>query len=117
MDCKKDPAAGIRNAEDAEKKGGVNVIDTTVDRMIEAAAAEEWEKQNRTGREICPEWDEAIKKVEKARELMQNVFDTLKEAAEMVGLSCEMDRINSLADGVDFLGKDMDKQAERMKKG
>ena len=93
------------------------MIDTTVDRMFEAAVAEEWEKQNRTDREICPEWEDAIKQVVKARELMQDVFDTLKEAAEMVGLSCEMDRINSLADEVDFLGKDMDKQAERMKKG
>ena len=64
MDGKKDLAAGERNAADAEKKGGVNVIDTTVDRMFEAAVAEEWERQNRTGREICPEWDEAIKKVE-----------------------------------------------------
>ena len=93
------------------------MIDATVDRMIEAAAAEEWERQNRTGREICPEWDEATKKVEKARELMQDVVNVLKEAAEMVGLSCEMDRINSLSDEVEFLGKDMDKQAERMKKG
>ena len=115
MDCEKDPAAGIRNAEDDEKEGGVRV-DTTVDRMIEAAVAEEWEQQNRTGREICPEWDNAIKQIEKARELMQDAEELLKEAAEMVNASCETDRIASLADEIRFLGADMDKQTERMKK-
>ena len=91
-------------------------MDTTVDRMFEAAVAEEWEQQNRTGREICPEWDNAIKQIEKARELMQDAEELLKEAAEMVNASCETDRIASLADEIRFLGADMDKQTERMKK-
>ena len=90
-------------------------MDTTIDAMFEAAAAEEWEKQNRTGREICPEWDKAIKQIEKARDLLTDAENILNEAAEMVDLSCESDRIRSLEDEISFLGKDLEKQTERMK--
>ena len=117
MDCQKDPAAGIRNAEDDEKEGGVNVIDATVDRMFEAAVAEEWERQNKTDPELCPEWDNAIKEFETALDWMAEVADKLDEVAEMVGLSCEADRIRSLEDEVRFLYKDFNKQIERMKNG
>ena len=82
-------------------------MDTTIDAMFEAAVAEEWEKQNRTGREICPEWDKAIKQIEKARDLLTDAENILNEAAEMVGLSCEADRIRSLEDEISFLGKDL----------
>lgn len=88
---------------------------TTLDAMFEAAVAEEWEKQNRTGREICPEWDKAIKQIEKARDLLTDAENILNEAAEMVDLSCESDRIRSLEDEIRFLGKDLEKQTERMK--
>jgi hypothetical protein len=91
-------------------------MDTTLDAMFEAAVAEEWEKQNRTGREICPEWDKAIKQIEKARDLLTDAENILNEAAEMVDLSCESDRIRSLEDEIRFLGKDLDKQTERMKR-
>ena len=90
-------------------------MDTTLDAMFEAAVADEWEKQNRTGREICPEWDKAIKQIEKARDFLTDVENVLNEAAEMVGLSCEADRIRSLVDEIGFLGKDLEKQTERMK--
>lgn len=91
-------------------------MDTTLDAMFEAAVAEEWEKQNRTGREICPEWDKAIKQIEKARDLLTDAENILNEAAEMVDLSCESDRIRSLEDEIRFLGNDLDKQTERMKR-
>ena len=90
-------------------------MDTTIDAMFEAAVAEEWERQNRTGREICPEWDKAIKQIEKARDLLTDAENILNEAAEMVDLSCESDRIRSLEDEISFLGKDLEKQTERMK--
>ena len=91
-------------------------MDTTLDRMYEAAVAEEWEKQNRTGRELSPEWDEAIKTVEKVADILSDAKDTMGTAAELVGLSCEVDRINSLADEIGFLMADVKKQAERMTK-
>ncbi len=91
-------------------------MDTTLDAMFEAAVSEEWEKQNRTGREICPEWDKAIKQLEKARDLLIDAENILNEAAEMVDLSCESDRIRSLEDEIRSLGKDLEKQTERMKR-
>ena len=84
---------------------------------VEAVAAAQWEEQTKTGPELCPEWDNAIKEFEKALDWMNDVASKLDEVAEMVGLSCEADRIRSLEDEVRFLYKDMNKQIERMKNG
>lgn len=84
---------------------------------LEAVAAAQWEEQTKTGPELFPEWDNAIKEFEKALDWMNDVSSKLDEVAEMVGLSCEADRIRSLEDEVRFLYKDMNKQIERMKNG
>ena len=84
---------------------------------VESVAAAQWEEQTKTGQELCPEWDNAIKEFEKALDWMNDVASKLDEVAEMVGLSCEADRIRSLEDEVRFLYKDMNKQIERMKNG
>ena len=87
---------------------------TDIDRIYEAALADEWEDRNRSGREIYPEWDAAIKKVRDARESLKDAVEVLKEAKDMVADSAEDDRISSLADEIGFLMKDLEKQAERM---
>ena len=80
----------------------------------ELDCARAWEDQNKTGREIYPEWDNAVEKLRLAKEALKEAADVLKEAAEMVSDSADDDRITSLADEVGYLAKDIEKQTERM---
>lgn len=80
----------------------------------ELEGARLWEEQNKTGREVYPEWENAIEKLRLAQESLKEAIDVLNEAAGMVQDSADDDRIKSLADEIGFLSKDLAKQTERM---
>ena len=112
---KEHATAGIGNKTNDKKKGGVNMTtDAELDRMYEAAVADDWEEKTRTSREMYPEWDEAVKRLKTAQALLSEAVDVLTGAAEMVADSTDDDRILSISDEIRFLGKDLEKQAERM---
>ena len=87
--------------------------DKDLDRMYEAALAQDWEELNAGN---YPEWDEAAQKIKTADALLAEAKDLLEAAAGLVEGSAEEDLISSLADEIGFLGKDLEKQTERMKK-
>lgn len=83
--------------------------DAELDRMIEAAIADEWEDINRP-----PEWEETRKKLQTAINLLNEAKDVLEEAKTECDGTPEMYRIGSLADEVGFLAGDVEKQLKRM---
>jgi len=89
--------------------------DAELDRMYEAAIADEWEEINKTPERKYPEWNDAIKKIESARELLSEAAEILKAGAELVEGSFEDDRILSLQSEAYYLAADVTKQVERMK--
>ena len=107
-----DLATGIRNTAVDEKERGVNVSELAL--IYEAALADEWEELNRPNKDIFPEWNSAVKKVESARELLKEAVEALKDAAKMIPDTGDDDRINSLADEIEFLAGDVEKQKGRM---
>ena len=90
--------------------------DTELDMMYEAAVADDWEEQNKPAAMVYPEWVLAIKKVQTAQAMLSEAVELLKDAAEMIPDSREDDRILSIADEVEFLLQDLQKQEERMNK-
>lgn len=89
--------------------------DAELDRMYEAALADEWEEINKPPERKYPEWTDAIKKLEAARELLTEAAEILTEGAELVEGSFEDDRILSLQSETEHLAADFTKQVERMK--
>ena len=89
--------------------------DTELDRMYEAAIADEWEEQNKPPERKQPEWNEAIKKIETARSLLAEAAEMLVESSRLVEGSYEDYRILSLQSETEYLARDYAKQAERMK--
>ena len=89
--------------------------DAELDRMYEAAIADEWEEINRTPERKYPEWNEAIKKLEAAKELLSEASEILTKSAQLVAGSYEDDRILSLQSEAYYLAADVTKQMERMK--
>lgn len=90
--------------------------DTELDMMYEAAVADEWEEQNKPAAKVFPMWDTAIGNVKTAQARLTEAVELLKDAAEMIPDSREDDRILSIADEVEFLLQDLQKQEERMNK-
>ena len=84
--------------------------DTELDRMYEAALADDWEEQNQPH----PGTVVAIVGLKSATAFLSEAIDVLKEAQEHMDGSSHYDRIGSLADEVGFLLKDIEKQIERM---
>lgn len=89
--------------------------DAELDRMYEAAIADEWEEINRTPERKYPEWTDAIKKLEAARALLSEAAEMLTAGAELVEGSFEDDRILSLQSETEHLANDYARQVERMK--
>ena len=84
--------------------------DVELDRMYEAALADDWEDQNQPH----PGRGDAIGNLKSATAFLSEAIDVLKEAQEHMDGSSQYDRIGSLADEVGFLLKDIEKQIERM---
>ena len=89
--------------------------DAELNRMYEAAIADEWEELNKQPERKEPEWTDAIKKLEAAKELLSEVSEILTAGAELVEGSFEDDRILSLQSEAYYLAADVTKQVERMK--
>ena len=87
---------------------------TDVDRIYEAALADEWEEQNKSERDKFPKWDEAIKKLQVAKTTLVAAASLLYEARDMIEESTQEDRIASLAEDTDNLAAEVAKQIERM---
>ena len=83
--------------------------DTELDRMMEAALADDWEEFTRP-----PEWEETRKKLQTAINLLNEAKETLLEAKGECDGTPEEFRIGSLADEVGFLSGDIEKQLKRM---
>lgn len=83
--------------------------DTELDRMYEAALADDWEDRN----QHHPGREDAIGNLKSATAFLMEAVDVLKEAQEAADMT-QTDRIGSLADEVGFLLKDIEKQIERM---
>ena len=84
--------------------------DVELDRMYEAALADDWEEQTRPH----PGREDAIVNLKSATAFLSEAIDVLKEAQERMDGSSQYDRIGSLADEVGFLLTDIEKQIERM---
>ena len=82
---------------------------TELELMLEAAMADEWEEQT-----CPPQWGETVEKLKKAKNLLEEAVDILKEAQEEISGSPEAYRIGSLADETKWLAGDIQKQIERM---
>ena len=87
---------------------------TDVDRIYEAALADEWEEQNKSERDSFPKWDEAIKKLQTAKAAVAAAVAMIYEASEMLEGSTQEDRIASLAEDADNLAAEVAQQIERM---
>lgn len=85
--------------------------DTELDRMYQAAVADEWEEQNKVDR---TGYDDANKLLDKAKASLQDAVDFLSTAAQTVEHSPEKFRISSLMDEVHFLMTDIQRQKGRM---
>ena len=85
-----------------------------VDRIYEAALADEWEEQNKAERDKFPQWDEAIKKLQIAKTTLAAAASMLYEARDMIEESTQEDRTASLAEDADNLAAEVAKQIERM---
>ena len=113
MDHKAHVAAGIRSQTHFEKKGGIALTD--VDRIYEAALADEWEEQNRPERDSFPDWDKAVKKLQIAFTVVCAAVAQLEMAKDMIEGSTQEDRIGSLQDDMEALAVAIYGQRERMR--
>lgn len=84
--------------------------DVELDRMYEAALADDWEDRNQPH----PGREDAIGNLKSATAFLMEAVAVLKEAQGNMDGSPQCDRIGSLADEVGFLLKDIEKQIERM---
>ena len=89
---------------------------TDVDRIYEAALADEWEEQNKSERDNFPKWDEAIKKLQTAKAAVVAAVAMIYEASEMLEGSTQEDRIASIACDIDTKSTALYGQIERMVK-
>ena len=87
---------------------------TDVDRIYEAALADEWEEQNKSERDNFPKWDEAIRKLQTAKAAVVAAVAMIYEASEMLEGSTQEDRIASIAAGIDEMAAEVAQQIERM---
>ena len=88
---------------------------TDVDRIYEAALADEWEEQNRPERDSFPEWDKAVKKLQIAFTVVVAAVAQIEMAKGMVEGSTQEDRIGSLQDDMEALAIAIYEQRERMR--
>ena len=89
---------------------------TDVDRIYEAALADEWEEQNKSERDSFPKWDEAIRKLQIAKTTIAAAVAMSYEASEMLEGSTQEDRIASIACDIDTKATALFGQLERMRK-
>ena len=85
------------------------MTETELELMLEAALQDDWEEQTRP-----PEWTETVEKLKKAKNLLDEAVDILKEAQGEVSGTPEEFRIGSLADETGWLAGDIQKQIKRM---
>ena len=85
-----------------------------VDRIDEAALADEWEEQNKTERDNFPEWERAKNKLKVAKATLAAAAAIICESQYMVEGSTQEDRIASLANAADELAAEVASQIERM---
>ena len=88
---------------------------TDVDRIYEAALADEWEEQNRPESESFPDWGKAVAGLLIAKATIAAAASILYEARDRIEESTLEDRIASLADQCDTLAEEVAKQIERMR--
>lgn len=87
-----------------------------LDRIYEAAVADDWEEQNKPESESFPKWKEATEKLTRARVAIYAAVGLISEAAEMVEGSTQEDRIASLASTLEDTAATVANQIERMAK-
>ena len=87
---------------------------TDVDRIYEAALADEWEEQNRPESESFPDWKEATEKLKQARALISDAVTLIFEASNMVEGSTFEDRIASFGSCFEDHGAALATLTERM---
>lgn len=85
-----------------------------LDRIYEAAVADDWEEQNKPESESFPKWKEATEKLKKARLAIFTANGLISEAAEMVEGSTQEDRIASLSNSLEDIATEIAIQIERM---
>ena len=85
-----------------------------LDRIYEAAVADDWEEQNKPESESFPKWKEATEKLTRARVAIYAAVGLISEAAEMVEGSTQEDRIASLANSLEDIATEIAMQIERM---
>lgn len=85
-----------------------------LDRIYEAAVADDWEEQNKPESESFPNWKEATEKLKTARLAIFSASGLISEAAEMVEGSTQEDRIASLANSLEDIATEIIVQIERM---
>ena len=90
------------------------MTDTELDRMYEAALADDWEEQNRPESEKFPNWEKAVSGLQIAKATLAAAAAILYEAQEMIEGSTQEDRIGSLAASVDEMAAEVAQQIERM---
>ena len=87
---------------------------TDVDRIYEAALADEWEEQNKSERDNFPDWDKAIRKLRVAKATILATVSLVCSIADHVEGSTQEDRIRSIADDLATLSEEVAQQIERM---
>lgn len=87
---------------------------TDVDRIYEAAVADDWEEQNKQEKDNFPEWDKAIKNLYCAKTTLSAAVEFLTKAAAYVEGSTQEDRIGSLANSLEDITTEIAMQIERM---
>lgn len=88
---------------------------TDVDRIYEAAVADDWEEQNRPESERFPEWKEAVDKLTLAKESIAEAVALIFEASDMVEGSTFEDRIASFGSCFEDHRSALATMTERMK--
>lgn len=86
-----------------------------LDRIYEAAVADDWEEQNRQEKDNFPKWDVAVGGLKIAKATIAAAAAILYEARDRVEGSTQEDRIASLAEECDTLAEEVAKQIERMR--
>ena len=85
-----------------------------LDRIYEAAIADDWEEQNKQEKDSFPEWDKAIKNLYCARATLSSAVELLTKAAAYVEGSTQEDRIASLSNSLEDIATEIAIQIERM---
>ena len=85
-----------------------------LDRIYEAAIADDWEEQNKQEKDSFPEWDKAIKNLYCAKATLSSAVELLTKAAAYVEGSTQEDRIASLANSLEDITTEIAMQIERM---